>query len=257
MVLRMRYRSFSLLEATPQLVAHLLSQVKILPDEPDSCWLWVGALNHNGYGYFNYRKRQWLVHRTLYYILNQKDPNDLLICHTCDVRSCCNPRHWFPGTHKDNQQDMARKGRAASGDRHPSKIHPERLVRGERSHYAILKEQDVLKIREMYASENYSQPQLAKLFNVCLGTVHNIIRNRSWTHLSSPTSILQCGLRVKSLRSKGTANAMAKLTEDQVRQIKHLLAGGSTTSSIATQFKVKRETVYSIKKGYNWSHVTP
>ncbi len=35
----------------------------------------------------------------------------LLVCHKCDNPPCCNGNHYFKGTHKDNQQDAARKGR--------------------------------------------------------------------------------------------------------------------------------------------------
>lgn len=35
----------------------------------------------------------------------------MVICHSCDVRTCVNPDHLFCGTTKENAQDMVRKGR--------------------------------------------------------------------------------------------------------------------------------------------------
>jgi len=35
----------------------------------------------------------------------------MLVLHHCDVKDCCNPKHLFLGTHKDNAQDMIEKGR--------------------------------------------------------------------------------------------------------------------------------------------------
>lgn len=39
-------------------------------------------------------------------------PSGLHALHRCDNPSCCNPKHIFLGTHRENMADMARKGRA-------------------------------------------------------------------------------------------------------------------------------------------------
>lgn len=78
----------------------------------DSCWLWIGPLNHpNGYGTLVIRHQKYRAHRVSYFIHYHNLPTDKLVCHKCDNKVCVNPDHLFLGTYKDNAQDMSRKGR--------------------------------------------------------------------------------------------------------------------------------------------------
>src|SRR5690554_4431436 len=79
-------------------------------NKTDSCWLWIGRLNYSGYGVFTTRVGI-RAHRFSWELHNGKIPDGMHVLHKCDVRHCVNPSHLFLGNHKDNMNDMIRKGR--------------------------------------------------------------------------------------------------------------------------------------------------
>jgi hypothetical protein len=78
---------------------------KILFD--DGCWLWVGALDRDGYGMFE-RGR---AHIYSYEYWKGPIPEGMFVCHSCDTPGCVKPDHLWLGTPKENMVDSALKGR--------------------------------------------------------------------------------------------------------------------------------------------------
>jgi transcriptional regulator with XRE-family HTH domain len=75
------------------------------------CWLWTASTFRRGYGAFKVGKKQKKAHRVALELSGVDVPDDLKVCHTCDMTGCCNPAHLFLGTHQDNVDDMVQKNR--------------------------------------------------------------------------------------------------------------------------------------------------
>jgi hypothetical protein len=92
------------------LLDRLLS--KVLINQYTNCWEFTGGKNNIGYGMIRDGKGMRTTHRVSYEEHTQtKIPKGLIVMHSCDNPCCVNPQHLTIGTHKDNSQDMLRKGR--------------------------------------------------------------------------------------------------------------------------------------------------
>jgi len=78
--------------------------------EDNECWLWLGNRNSAGYGQMTWHKQKYAAHRLAFELFYGK-PTKRNVCHTCDVRGCCNPKHLFEATQSENMKDCVAKGR--------------------------------------------------------------------------------------------------------------------------------------------------
>ena len=78
---------------------------------PSGCWKWQGAVDSHGYGRTRYNGKLTSAHRAAYEYMHKEIPEGMHVLHRCDNPPCINPAHLFLGTHQDNMDDMAAKGR--------------------------------------------------------------------------------------------------------------------------------------------------
>lgn len=139
----------------------------------------MGRGRANGYGLIRKDKTtHFRVHRFSWELHFGPIPSGLFVCHHCDNRICVRPDHLFLGTRAMNMRDMARKGRAASGDRNASHLYPERLPRGERHPNARISDIDAQAIYDRYWQGGIFQRELAAKYGIGQPQVHNIVHRK-------------------------------------------------------------------------------
>lgn len=139
-------------------------------DNPEDCWIWEGALSSGGYGSMTVGWGVERTHRLSWLLSNGPIPDGLYVLHRCDVRLCCNPKHLFLGTQKDNMQDMYEKGRAPDG-----RSLREYVESGCRQ--PKLSPEDILGIRARRGSGE-KLASIAKSYGVSISHIHNIVKGK-------------------------------------------------------------------------------
>lgn len=162
-----------------------------------ACLLWDGLLAPNGYGRTRMNGRQRFVHRAAYEAFIGPIPDGLQVQHSCNVRHCFEPSHLSIGAPHENSAYMVQCGRAAAGDRHPmrlhpdrrargdyhgARLHPERWTRGEQRYNAKLTEAIVREMRVRHRNGE-AAASLAAEYGVKPATAKSAIRRRSWAHV--------------------------------------------------------------------------
>ena len=145
---------------------------KVDKDCPHGCWLWTGCVTDRGIGHIGGGRRSTGllgVHRVSWTI-HHGDPGPLHVLHKCDTfypngdityRRCVNPEHLFLGTHDDNMQDMANKGRNRK----------------------VVTAEQAIEMRRLHASGEAGAYILAQRFKVSVTTVYSILQRKTFRNV--------------------------------------------------------------------------
>ena len=126
---------------------------------------------------------------------------------------------------------------------------PKHSLRGEKIGTSRLTESAVIEMRLKYATDKYSLADLAKHFNLPMGTIHSAVVGKTWKYLnvSAPPVRRQhyaCGINA----------ANVKLNENQVREIRTLYSFLSC-SKIARLYGVSHSAIKCIVLRRTWTHI--
>lgn len=153
-----------------QLLLPRLTRMKFedsyIPVTESGCWLWAGSRTVAGYGRIYIDGCTMYAHRYSYQRNFKCDIRGLEVCHRCDTPSCVNPSHLFLGTHKQNFEDAASKGRMSS-------------AKGSMSVVSKLTEEQVFLIR----SDARSCRKIAADYGISNRHVSGIKRRETWGHI--------------------------------------------------------------------------
>ncbi|MBK9949888.1 MAG: HNH endonuclease [Nitrospira sp.] len=168
---------------------------KVSVGEPDECWDWSGSKTAFGYGVISVDGKLARAHRVSVELDGRMIPHGMVVMHTCDNPSCCNPTHLRVGTQVENAMDMISKKRgimqrepwrAARGDRNTARLYPELLARGEHNGQAKLTAEDVRRIKFGDLS-HASSADIARLFKVSISAISLIRKGENWAHITEAT----------------------------------------------------------------------
>lgn len=152
-------------------------EANVHPEPNSGCHLWAGTttgvLLNYGVAYVRCRggrgkqvRVRTVAHRRAWELYRGAVPEGMFVLHRCDTPLCVNPDHLFLGTHRDNMDDMKRKGRGRgrSGEAHNMAKLDWPAVRAIR--------------RRRRAGETLAS--LATSFGVCESTVSLVARGEIW-----------------------------------------------------------------------------
>lgn len=130
------------------------------------CLVWTRTRDENGYGRVSgYREGTAFAHRVALAIhLGRRVEEKVL--HHCDNPPCCNPKHLYEGSQRQNVEDARVRDRVKFGEKH---------------HWSKLTEDGVRQIRKWEGQ--LTQREMARRLNVHDNTVRDVLKGRTWVRV--------------------------------------------------------------------------
>lgn len=187
----------------------------------------------SGYGVANINKKTFMAHRVAYEVAKGPIPNGMVVLHNCDNLSCINPDHLWSGPHPGKPPRF-------SGTEHWRSKYPHLIKRGEDHPNALMSDEKIIQLRRDYVA-GLDRETICLKYNITVDVMQDYTGGRRWRHLlgleGSPTLEqlkVECAKRLR---------LNAKLSEEDVQQIRERIAAGESQSSLARQYGVSRSTI--------------
>jgi len=141
---------------------------------------------------------------------------------------------------------------------HASKL--KLVAYGTRNAAAKITDEDVVSIRKMYDSGEFTQNQLSNKFNLSQGIIGKIINGLLWEHVpySGERSLerISCNQSNYTRNLRGDNNYWSKITESQVKEIREMYNNGDMTyKQIADLYGVTPQNIRSIIIRKTWKNL--
>jgi len=218
----------------------------------NGCWKWQGAKSQSGYGMISVKGNARYTHRLMQEKYNKPLTKDRpFTCHKCDNPSCVNPDHLFAGSHQDNMEDASNKNRM-----------PGYTNTGEDHHQSKLTKNEVIEIRNKYATGNFTQEELANKYDIGRPEIGHIIRGEKWKGVGGKMlskkerKKLYLKNRPDELPAKQGSNHHAtELDENDVADIREKYHNQNVyQKSLAKEYNVSRGNIGNIVRGDSWKN---
>lgn len=203
-----------------QIRARFSAKVNLAGPVPDHvpglgpCHIWTGDHTSHGYGLL----RRAGAHRVAMWLATGEEPGDRHVLHRCDNPPCVRPEHLYYGTHRQNMDDKAGRGRAG------------RVLK--------LTDAQVEEIRTRYVAGEMAK-DLAPQYGISQTLAQRIVMGH--TRGLTPVAV--------DWVAKGFGNSRQKLTDDQRTEIRRRRAAGESATALAIEFGVSPSYVSEVGNG--------
>lgn len=179
------------------------------------CWVWTGDHTSTGYGLL----RRVGAHRVAMWLATAEEADGRHVLHRCDNPPCVRRSHLRYGTHKQNMEEMAERGRAAKPGLKLTDEQAEEL----RQRYAAGE-----RIADLMVAYGVSQQQASR-----------IVSGR--TRKLAPVET--------EWRTRGLTTQRSKLTAEQRADVRRRRLAGESPTALAREFEISQPYVNEITYG--------
>ena len=214
---------------------------------PDECWEWLDKKAPDGYGQFRVSGRCAQAHRISWELHNGSIPEGVFICHLCDNRGCVNPRHLLLGTPAG--RFWAKVDKRGPDDCWEWK---ESVRRGGYGAFGVNKK---VVSAHRFSWEMHNGPIPEGMF-VCHTCDNPLCVNPNHLFLGTHSDNMADAANKDRMRrwerARGESHGNAKLTEDQVYEIRD---DTRMPKEIAKEYGVNGPAVSKIQLRRSWKHL--